>query len=157
MAILFLCCRHKNWSWMAPRRMRGRWNPSSLDLQWEESHSSHCSLTGDTQLRPVHVSQPPPNLLIHELTVVCYWDFMLHWCNNSLTGTLSFFTFYFVLVYSPLTMLWLFQVYSKGTLPYIYIYPFSPQTPLPSRLPQNIERSSLCSTGGPFGYPFLKQ
>lgn len=70
-------------SWMAPGGWEAGENPSSLDLQWEESHSSHCSLTGDTQLRPVHMSRPPPNLLIHELTVVCYWDFMLHWCNNS--------------------------------------------------------------------------
>jgi len=29
-----------------------------------------------------------------------------------------------------------------------------PQTPLPSRLSQNIEQSSLCSTVGPVHYPF---
>ena len=42
------------------------------------------------------------------------------------------------------TMLWQFQANSEGTQPYIYMYPFSPQTPLPSRLPQNIEQSSMC-------------
>ena len=32
----------------------------------------------------------------------------------------------------------------------IYIYvPIHPQTPLPSRLPHNIEQSSLCHTVGP--------
>ena len=36
------------------------------------------------------------------------------------TGFLSFKFFYFVLEYSQLTMLWEFQVDSKGTQPYIY-------------------------------------
>ena len=36
---------------------------------------------------------------------------------------------------------------SKGTQPYKYMYSFS-QTPLPSRLPRNIEQSSLCYTVG---------
>ena len=29
---------------------------------------------------------------------------------------------------------------SKGTQPYIYMHPFSPQTPLPSKLPHNMSR-----------------
>ena len=37
---------------------------------------------------------------------------------------------------------------SKGTQPYIYMYPFSPQTPLPSRLLHNIEQNSLCCIVG---------
>ena len=43
-------------------------------------------------------------------------------------------------------------MHSGGTQSYIYIYiyiPILPQTPLPSRLPQNIEQSSLCYTVGP--------
>ena len=49
--------------------------------------------------------------------------------------TTSFFsspkleTFYFVLGCSWLKMLW-FQVKSKGTQPYIHMYPFSPKLPL---------------------------
>ena len=39
----------------------------------------------------------------------------------------SFLTFYFILEYSQLTMLWWFQVDSKWTQPYIYVYPFSPK------------------------------
>ena len=45
-------------------------------------------------------------------------------------------------------MLWYFQVNSKRTLPYIYMYPFS-LNPLPSRLPHNIEQSSLCYAVSP--------
>ena len=40
---------------------------------------------------------------------------------------LLFKTFYFVLRYSQLTMLWYFQENSEGTQPYIYMYPFSPR------------------------------
>ena len=42
---------------------------------------------------------------------------------------LKFQTFYFLLGYSRLTMLWQFQVNSEGTKPYIYIS-FLPQSPL---------------------------
>ena len=45
------------------------------------------------------------------------------------TLLLSFLTFYFILEYSQLTMLLQFQVDSKGTQPYIYMYPFSPKSP----------------------------
>ena len=58
-------------------------------------------------------------------------------------------TFYFVLGYSWLTRLWQFQVNTKGIQPYIYMYQFSPQTPLPFRLPHNIEQSFMCYTVGP--------
>ena len=37
--------------------------------------------------------------------------------------------FYFVLVYSQLTMLWQFQVNNEGTQSYIYLHPFSPKLP----------------------------
>ena len=49
---------------------------------------------------------------------------------------------------SQLTILW-FQVGSRGTQPYIYMDPFSAQTPLQSRLPRNIEQRSTCYTVGP--------
>ena len=51
--------------------------------------------------------------------------------------------------YSWLTMFWKFQVNTEGTQPHIYMYPFSPQIPLPSRLPYNTEQSSLCYRLGP--------
>ena len=38
-------------------------------------------------------------------------------------------------------------VYSRATQPYIHMYPFSPKPQ--SRLPHNIEQSSLCYTVGP--------
>ena len=38
---------------------------------------------------------------------------------------------------------------SKGTQPYICMHPFSPKTSLPTRLPHNIEQTSLCYTVGP--------
>ena len=44
-------------------------------------------------------------------------------------GFLFFFTFYFILECGWLTMLWQFQVDSKGIQPYIYMYPFSPKLP----------------------------
>ena len=47
---------------------------------------------------------------------------------------------YFVLGHSWLTTLWKFQVYSKGTQPYICMYPFSPGF-LPSGLPCSTEQS----------------
>ena len=45
--------------------------------------------------------------------------------------------------------LWKFQVNSQGTQPYVYMYPFFPKLPFPSRLPQNNEQSSICYTVGP--------
>ena len=56
--------------------------------------------------------------------------------------------------HSWLAMFWQFQVDSKGTQPYIYLYP--PQSLLLSRLsPPNIKQSSLCYTVGPFWLPIL--
>ena len=40
-----------------------------------------------------------------------------------------FKTVYFVLGYNHLTMLWLFQLNSKGTQPYMYMYPFFSKLP----------------------------
>ena len=52
--------------------------------------------------------------------------------------------------YSWLTMLREFKVNSKGTQPYIYIHvSIFPQSALPSRLPYNIEQSSMCYMVGP--------
>ena len=55
-------------------------------------------------------------------------------------------TFYFVLRYSQLTMS--LPANSEGTRPYVYILSILLQTPLPSRLPYNIEQSPLCYTLG---------
>ena len=38
-------------------------------------------------------------------------------------------TFYFILEYNRLTLLWLFQVDSKGPQPYTCVYPFCPKLP----------------------------
>ena len=65
-----------------------------------------------------------------------------------------FLTFYFVLGYSWLTMLWWFQVNNRGTQPWIYMYPFSPRPCLLFRLPLNTEQSSVWYSIGPCGYPF---
>ena len=59
-----------------------------------------------------------------------------------------FLTFNFVLEYSWWAMLWLFQVDSKGTR-HTWTRIHSPQTLLPSRLPNNIEQSALGYTIGP--------
>ena len=40
-----------------------------------------------------------------------------------------FSTFSFILEYSPLTMLWEFQLHSRVTQPHTYMYPFSPKLP----------------------------
>ena len=57
-------------------------------------------------------------------------------------------TFDFILEWGWLTMLWQFQVDSKGIQPYIYMYPFSLKLPSHPGC-QNIEQSSPCSTVGP--------
>ena len=73
-------------------------------------------------------------------------------CCDGQTGPLIFFlAFYFVLVFSQLTML--FQVNSEGTPPYVSMCPLSPQTPLPShchttlsRVPHACSRAELLPT-----------
>ena len=57
--------------------------------------------------------------------------------TRSLSGI--FLTFNFILEYSQLAILWLFQVDSRATQPYIHSLP----TPLQSRLPHDTEQSSL--------------
>ena len=47
-----------------------------------------------------------------------------------------------------------FQMKSGGIQLYPFMYPFSPKTPLPSRLPHNIEQNSLCCTVGGKGIYF---
>ena len=51
--------------------------------------------------------------------------FFVFFCSSIRT----FLALYFILVYSQLTMLWWFQVDSKGTQPYTYMYPFFPKLP----------------------------
>ena len=46
--------------------------------------------------------------------------------------------------------MWELQVNGERTQSNIYMYPFSPKLPLPSRLPHDIEQSSLSWTAGPF-------
>ena len=58
-----------------------------------------------------------------------------------------FWTFHFVLGYGRLITLWSFQVNSKGTQSYTHISILL-QTPLSSRLPHNIEQSSMGYTIG---------
>ena len=60
-----------------------------------------------------------------------------------------FFFFKFLLEYSWLTMLWEFQVHSKGAQPCVSMHPFYPTPALPSRLPHHTEQSSLRRTVGP--------
>ena len=66
---------------------------------------------------------------------ICFWPpVCLLWRNIYLDllpiFSLFFFkTFNFILGNSQLTMLWQFQVDSKGTQPYTYVYPFSPKLP----------------------------
>ena len=50
-----------------------------------------------------------------------------------------FLTFYLVLEYNRLTVLWQFQMDSKGTQSYICMYPFSPKLPPTPDLKQQIE------------------
>ena len=56
--------------------------------------------------------------------------------------------FYFILGYSQVTTLWYFQVNGKGTQ-HAYTCIHLPQTPLTSRLPHNVEQSSMCYTVDP--------
>ena len=51
--------------------------------------------------------------------------------------------------YSRLTMLWQFRRHSRATQPYLYMYPFSPNS-LPIQAAHNIEQSPLCYTWGPW-------
>ena len=65
-------------------------------------------------------------------------------CTRFHTASLSvFLTFYFVLGYSWLTVLWQFQACSKGAQSHINMYPFSPESP------SHLKPES-------FKFPFLK-
>ena len=79
--------------------------------------------------------------------------------QNDKQGDLYLFlTFYFLLGYSWLTMLWWFQVNSKGTQPYIYVYPFclklpSQRDPLPVFSPSSpFWNNALNALAGSFSY-----
>ena len=65
-----------------------------------------------------------------------------------------FLTFYFLLEYGQLTMLWQPQAKSKGTQPYIHMHPFSPR--LPSHLGYHVtlSRASCAKQQVLVGYPF---
>ena len=71
--------------------------------------------------------------------------------ESDMTEQLASFhlTFYFILEYSRLTILWWFQVNSsKGTQPYIHMYPFSPTLPSQQGCHKTLS-SFLCCTVGP--------
>ena len=50
-------------------------------------------------------------------------------CSSWLQDSFFFLTFYFVLGYSLLTILWWFQANKEGTQPYMYMYLFSLSIP----------------------------
>ena len=83
------------------------------------------------------------------LRVPCLIEWWWPWflLGQGVTVTM-FLTFFFVLAYSQLTLPWWFQANSRGTQPYIFIYPFSPKSH-PSRLPHNTEWSSRGCALGP--------
>ena len=74
----------------------------------------------------------------------------------SLLLFIIFLTFYFVLEYSCLTnnVVIVSGEQRKDSVIHIPVSILS-QTPLPSRLPRNIEQSSLCYTAGPCWLPVL--
>ena len=72
-----------------------------------------------------------------------------HYFPTLTRDSFLFLTFYFTLKSSRLTMLWQFRVHSRATQPYLYTYPFSPNSP-PLQTAHNIEQRSLCYTWGPW-------
>ena len=129
MAILFLCCGHeKNWRWVALGGEAGETHLGQTPvrrkpLQPQQPDRGHSADTSVPKLTPSRATRP--RAYCWTLPRVC--AALLRWW---LTGTLSFFfTFYFVLGYSQLTTLWLFQVKSKGTQPYTYMDPLCPRPP----------------------------
>ena len=74
------------------------------------------------------------------------WDDLF----DPILDNLNFFfqIFYFILEYSRLTVLWVSGGQQRDSIIHIHVS-ILPQIPLPSRLPHNIEWSSLCSTVGP--------
>ena len=67
-------------------------------------------------------------LVWHRISVG-WLDFACFFFPMSLHIYYFLWTFYFILGYSCLTMLWWFQTHSKVTQPYIHMYPFSPNLP----------------------------
>ena len=66
---------------------------------------------------------------------------------------LFFETLYFILGYGQLTMLWQFQIDSKGTQLYIYVHPFCSKLPSCSGCHIILSRVP-CAIQQIFGYPF---
>ena len=80
-----------------------------------------------------------------------------HWTTREVPLSLGFFlTFYFVLGYSQLTKNIVIVSAEQWRDSAIQIHiSILPQTPLPSRLPHNIEQSSMCYTVGPCWFSIL--
>ena len=155
MAILFLCCGHeKNWRWVALGGEAGETHLGQTPvrrkpLQPQQPDRGHSADTSVPKLTPSRATRP--RAYCWTLPRVC--AALLRWW---LTGTLSFFFhFLFCIGVQPADNVVTVSGEKQGDSA-IHIHGSTlPQTPLPSRLPPNIEQSSLCYPGGPFGYPFL--
>ena len=75
--------------------------------------------------------------------------------QSFLSHTVFFLTFYFVLGYSRLTNNVMIVLGGLWRDSVIHIHVSILQTPLPSRLPHNIEQGSLCYTVGPYWQSIL--
>ena len=76
------------------------------------------------------------------------------WEKENYLFFVFFWTFYFVLGYSRLTMLWQFQVNREGTQPHIYVYPFSPKLPSQPGCHITLSRVPCATRQVRVGYPF---
>ena len=99
-----------------------------------------------------------------------FHNFLYHLSLDKWKGFFLFKkSFYFMLEYSRLTILWYFQVDSERTQPYISLYPFSPRLPshwgwhiILSRIPcayivnlrLSILNIAVCTSPSQAPYPF---
>ena len=79
----------------------------------EATQRAHTGCSFDSSLGSLHFSRIPISIIFSPI------------CSKQEPVFLK--TFYFILKYSQLIMLRQFLVHSKGTQPYIYMYPFSPK------------------------------
>ena len=115
-------CRSRD---LAPRKVRCKAVATAKKLE----NSYQAELPCHTRNRTTMLT-PPFWGSLAGFYVHCnrLWTSKLLFCGF---GVSFFFTFYFILECGWLTMLWQFQVDSKGIQPYLYMYLFSPK--LPSR------------------------
>ena len=110
-----------------------------------------CILSGPSGQHPTFPGQSltviGPQVFTFLLTVMNVWSLWKHSRCSGHTRMQSlffFFTFYFAIEYSWLTVFWCFQ---RDSAIHILV-PILPQTPFPSRLPHSPEQSSLCCIVG---------